>query len=216
MGIFRNLPMLATSGVVMMAAGLLGATGAAFAQSGQNGCYFGECPGGRPAQPVNVAPPPAPAPSVVPKVTPRKAQGPISSNSAPKTSGPKVGGNFCPVLAKVTDLVTEEFKSITGGRIDKDTEKVTLALPGADLCFRLTSDGNKGYVCAWTMGGADLTAALAQFTSTVSNCFDGANVDEVAATDRQISATEDADILVSALPDSKQMLLVVKEAQAGD
>jgi len=196
----------------------------ASAQAGRDGCYFGECPGGRP--------PPSAAPKVPvasPMPPPPRSKAPVSQSGgssgagnpsnkgkAPHTAaGPKIGGNFCAVINEVAGLVNTSFKKITRAPMPDKSLSVSRSLPGADLCGVLPPGETKGYVCLWQLGSGDLKPIVKSFVDTVSRCFDDAETDAVDNLTARISATDDADILVMADADSRMLTLVITDA-AGD
>jgi hypothetical protein len=223
------------SGVVASPAG---------AQAGRDGCYFGECPGGRPAPsttaqptapvptPATQTPPPRPrqttnqdAPTSPTRTTapadnaPSRTATPVNTSPSPQkpprtASGPKIGGNFCGVITDIADLAGKSFKPVTGERLSKTTRAVKRSLPGADACGISIAKDGQNYVCVWELEPKQMKRAVESFVETVSNCFDGADTEDLGDLTHRISATDDADIIIAG--DIKGSLLTLMITQSAD
>ncbi len=179
------------------------------AQAGRDGCYFGECPGGRPAAPTTPEPDIVRPPSAPPRATRPAAVIPIPR----KPTGPKVGGQFCATLTEIANLAREEFKSITAKRVSISTLAVKRSLPGADVCSINQRDGQNDYLCLWEVEPKNLPKVVGAFVETVSNCFDGAESEAYAKAAHRIAATRDADILVIGSAEEKGVVLAIIRAK---
>lgn len=182
------------------------------AQAGLNGCYFGECPGARPSVPSQV---PTPVPAVpsttVPPAQPRPAKSPPNS-SAP--GGPKVDGNFCKVIAEVVDMVDDDFDAISGRRLSATTMATKTSLPGADTCAIYTGkskDADRSFLCIWEIDQP--ARVLNTFVKTVSDCFDGADTEQLNNKVHRISATDSADVLIVADADEHRIIMEIKASE---
>lgn len=190
---------LAVLGLVLWSAGPAGA------QGGRDGCYFGECPGGRPPPTgASPAPPPPPRPAATP---PRTQQRPAPTPA--RTAGPRIGGDFCRVIGEIADMVGDDFAPVTGRRVSEQRFEARRSLPGADVCGVFEEDGARTFLCVWQVEGADLARVLAEFVGTVSTCFDEAESEEVEALSHRIWATDEADIIVVGDAKEKRVILEI-------
>lgn len=182
------------------------------AQSGQNGCYFGECPGGRPPAPSQVPAPLPAAPSI--SVPPAQSR-PAKPSSGPRAQGgPKVDGNFCKVILELADMVDDDFDAISGRRSSGTTLATKKSLPGADTCavyVGKAKNANHSFLCIWEIDQP--RQVLSTFVKTVSNCFDGADTEELNKEAHRISATDSADILIVADSDEHRLILEIKASE---
>lgn len=184
------------------------------AQAGQNGCYFGECPGGRPPAPSQ-APAPAPLPVAPSTSVPPAQTRPAKPQSSPSAQGgPKVDGNFCKVIVELADMVDDNFDEISGRRLSPTTLATKTSLPGADTCaiyVGKAKGANPSFLCIWEIDQPG--RVLSTFVKTVSDCFDGADTEKLNNEVHRISATDSADILIVADADEHRMILEIKASE---
>lgn len=192
--------------------GLLLSAGPATAQGGRDGCYFGECPGGRP--PPTGAAPQQPPDRTVP-APPRQPQPQRQASTPPRTgtAGPKVGGDFCRVIGEIAGMVGDDFKAVTGRRVNDRRFEARRSLPGADVCGVFDEDGVRTFLCVWQVEGADLPRVVPQFVSTVSNCFEEAETEALDPLVHRIWATDDADIIVVGDVKERHVILEIRATE---
>lgn len=182
------------------------------AQAGQNGCYFGECPGGRPPAPSQVPTPLPVAPST--SVLPAQTHPAKPSPSPSAQGGPKVDGNFCKVIAELADMVDDDFDAVSGRRLSASTLATKTSLPGADTCgiyVGKAKDASRSLLCIWEIDQP--RRILSTFVKTVSDCFDGADTEQLNNEVDRISATDSTDILIVADADEHRIILEIKASE---